>query len=217
MSRDHWLRDKISYENLEELKRHFTVLIQSMDDDVEKEKTEPFTCDSKDRSFTISAIVLYRVKEKLGVEIQYKIYRCDYSEHRSYDIMNLRDADDLVHAIFYCLYDMDLCRECFTLTESKHRLCMECIPQKIRDEYARVHKNQEAPSCCPICLDPVYHSHLSCGHFLHKTCFVMQNSRLWYSKTITNTMNLKCPICRKVIQDEDKNEFFLYHSDHPPS
>jgi hypothetical protein len=127
--------------------------------------------------------------------------------------MNLRDADDLVHAIFYCLYDMDLCRECFTLTESKLRLCMECIPQKIRDEYACVHKNQEPPPCCPICLEPVYHSALSCRHFLHKTCFIKQNSRLWYNEKI---VDIKCPICRKVIQDEDKSNFFMYN-DPPPS
>jgi hypothetical protein len=218
MSRDHWTRGEILYENMEEMKRYFTIQIQASLKE-EKDKTIPFPCDNKDRSFMMYDIVFYHIKNDkeitppiLCIELNYKMYHCDATEYISYDIMGLRDAEDVIQAIFYCLFDMEPCRECYNLTDSKHHLCMQCIPQKIRDEYALVHKQQQGKTCS-ICFEPVYVSSLSCGHFFHKTCFIKQNPYLWYSSRIAKTNTIKCPLCRIAIQPEDEYLFFMYHQD----
>ena len=206
-------------DTIEKLIQHVDTLIQR-----KSEKEEDFLplipvlafrCENVERTFMISNVEITQEsdedeeEQEYGLYLSYHVLHCSYHHSMEHVVRGKKNATEIVHAIFHCLFDYHLCQECFQLTRHPEKLCHECIPYKLRDEYGRQFRGRECSETCTICLEPVYSSRLACGHFFHKTCFVRQNPQQWYSSSDEYSMEIHCPLCRAAITDQDKNTFFL--------
>jgi len=211
-TRSHWLLNKASFENIEEMIVCVGVVMEKL---VESEpSTVRFNCESADRTFLVSSFDILRDEEtEYCILVRYRVYYCDYAYLMETEIMGLKDATDIVHAVFHCVIDMKLCKECFALTSSDHQLCPTCIPNKIREDYIKLHRaeNEDKMSSgskvCTICMEPVCVSRLRCGHFFHRTCLIRLGRSQWYDD---DARTIRCPMCRTIITAEDKYDFFMY-------
>ena len=218
LNTSHWIHDTMSFDNLDGMKSYVDTTLKLMQDDLNNAPRSEsvtrkilFHCESADKTFLITGLNILKETENnnIGITIEYRVYHCDYSYILDYEIHGLRDAEDVVHAIFHCVLDMHLCKECFTLTSSEHQLCNTCIPNRIREEYSRVHRGNTNIDVCTICMETVYTSRIRCGHSFHRTCLIGLCKNRWFDE---NTKPIKCPLCRAEITSEDKYDYFMYSS-----
>lgn len=212
----HWIHDVVAFDNLQAMQSYVDAILRLMENDANNHNASqpeirkiPFHCESADKMFLITGIDVFRDTNTIGVTIKYRVYHCDYSYVLDYEIQGLRDAEDIVHAVFHCALDMHLCKECFALTSSEHQLCGSCMPNRIREEYARIHRGNTNIDICTICMETVYTARIHCGHSFHRTCLIRLCKTQWYDDTIKP---IKCPLCRTEITSEDKFDYFMYSS-----
>lgn len=212
-----WLRDQVIYDDMEGMKKQIERMIEQQRQPAPNTTEElidmGFSCENRDQTFLITDVELSaKSGVKLGIVVTYKVLRCDSTFFMEYSYKNLQGAEDVIHAIFHCVYKMNLCQECFALTDSPHRLCSKCVAHKIREEYGRIFLNMQQGEICAICQEIVYTTRLTCGHFFHKTCMVRLNKSRWFSDYCLQTGAIRCPLCRQKLTEEDAYEFFLLNS-----
>ena len=140
--------------------------------------------------------------------VYYNVFHCASTSSMSLDLKGLKNPKEMIDGIFHVVFDMRLCKECFRLTDDPSQCCQKCMSHKIRNEYALKARNIVIPPTeCAICLDEVYYSRLTCGHYFHKTCFIKQNTSTWFYDD--GSFIMKCPVCRTYISESDKISFFL--------
>lgn len=214
----HWIHETVNFDNMEGMTNYVETTLKLMQDDLNTSTRSesitrkiPFHCESADKTFVVTCLDIFKEAghNTIGITVGYRIYHCDYSYIFDYDIHGLRDAEDVVHAVFHCVLDMHLCKECFMLTSSEHQLCNTCIPNRIREEYSRVHRGNTNIDVCTICMETVYLSRIRCGHSFHRTCLIGLCKNRWFDE---NTKPIKCPLCRAEITSEDKYDYFMYSS-----
>jgi hypothetical protein len=168
-------------------------------------------CINNDETFQTKSITIYQDDHDdtfLGI-VKYRVIKCDNETTISYTIEdeNLSSITMLLHSFFRLLWTSSICNECFGIVIKPEVMCKDCQPMKILYSYGIVHNyitNHSVPTCS-ICFDPVYYSKLKCGHYVHKTCMINMNTSNWFRYED----EYKCPICRTILTEDDKIQFFL--------
>jgi hypothetical protein len=98
------------------------------------------------------------------------------------------------------IWQNTVCKECFQI--SKNGLCDTCNAVKNSWEFGIAMGHAQFFPVCTICFEPVFSSHIECGHYFHKTCI-----QEYYKKAETN--RLQCPNCRVDFTNFDKLKFYI--------
>jgi len=138
--------------------------------------------------------------------LHYRVLRCDSSYFLTHPLKNDDETNGEWKGTLF--FSPILCMECFSIIPSSQTLCPECYCMRIMYHFGIFHQYTSSVPVCSICFDQVFFSRLHCGHYVHKTCFIKMNSSSWYDYDA----EYKCPICRTVINEEDKLDFFLSYS-----
>jgi len=173
------------------------------------EKEFKMVCTNSLNTFTTKSIVVRKEEEENGrfsMSVAYRVHRCDEDMVLLHDLPGeYEHFYEVMEAFFSFLWDSTLCPECFSIIPIISSMCSECYPMRIMHQYGVVHNKTTSIPTCSICLEQVYSSRLCCGHYAHKTCFVLMNPNRWYSYDD----EYKCPICRAPITDQDRRDYFL--------
>lgn len=142
-------------------------------------------------------------------ECTYNVLHCEQSYYLVFRFPNPFTAiQDVMDFFYQVLWDYSPCIECYHLTPKSNPLCVACIPSRIMYLWGKTKNRIASLPLCAICFDPVFHSRLHCGHSMHKMCVNRLNPHSWYDYQL----ELRCPLCREALNDQDKYEYFLYES-----
>lgn len=112
---------------------------------------------------------------------------------------------DMVDSIFDVFWMYKPCPECLRLIRKKADVCRKCTFHKMRQQFGLKKGYITDLNTCPVCQDHVYHTRLQCGHHIHHSCLVHLYA---YRQSIQQSIDMKCPVCRRAISVVDKNRFF---------
>jgi hypothetical protein len=170
------------------------------------EKEYRMVCTNSLDTFITKSILVRKEENNYSATVAYRVRRCDEDTVLSHELPGeYEHFHEVLEAFFSFLWDSTLCPECFSIMPLASSLCTECYPMRIMYQYGVIHNKTTCIPTCSICFEHVYHSKLRCGHYAHKTCFVLMNPNRWYSYDD----EYKCPICRAPINDQDRREYFL--------
>lgn len=156
----------------------------------------------KDNTFQINYIDLrYNdMENKFTFRINYSVLLLQSLKNHSFDYTELEKFDtkkDVIEHIFEILWKNQLCKECFTICRKQ---CIACHVMKCFWQHGIEKKYADSYPICTICLEPVYHSRLACGHYFHPYCICnMVNT--------SDSDELRCPNCRSPFTKRDKARF----------
>jgi len=140
--------------------------------------------------------------------MEYHVLRCDADTTLTHALPDVYTSPaDVFKAFYNLLWTSSLCSECFSIVSVSETLCSQCYPMRIMYQFGVAHDHTASIPVCSICFDQVYFSKLHCGHYVHKTCFIRVNTERWFSSY--ETSELKCPLCRAVVDSQDCYDFFL--------
>lgn len=171
----------------------------------------PFTCEDPHHLFQIFDLEFHyhgMSRDKpFQCVLSYNVFKCHYDSENEHYTHNWATLKECVMEIFHILWTYRPCRECLHLTFwDESQLCKHCLPHKFMKEYGVETGKCAQIDTCAICLDPVYRSHLECGHWYHKSCFIRLHTKEWYESDPKHV--LSCPLCRIPITKQDEHTFF---------
>lgn len=156
----------------------------------------------KNNTFQINYIELryHDLENKYTFRMNYGVLLLQSLTNHSFDYVEVKKFDtkkDVIEHIFEILWTNQLCKECFTICTKK---CTTCHVMKCFWEHGIQRNYCDSFPICTICLEPVYHSQLVCGHYFHPYCICnMVNS--------SDSDDLRCPNCRTLFTKKDKVRF----------
>ena len=164
-------------------------------------------CTDVEHTFMVRDLKLVSQEEDKAWEltVYYNVFH--FSRHEEFTCVLEMPATLRIDAIFDVFWSYKLCPECLTLIKKNDDVCEDCTFHKMRQQYGMRKGFLEEHHTCMICQEQVYHTKLQCGHAIHHTCVLGLNPRRWY--TASDGMDIRCPLCRKMLTDYDKNRFFL--------
>ena len=181
-----------------------------------EEPVEHFVvCTSMDGSFRSRSLRILENGNK--VEMTYYVIHCDPDNHLYTTLYTLPpDTEfsmrDVMDKFFHLLWTHTVCSECYRPVELVENtmtapLCPDCYPVRMFFLWGMLHQKTETIPMCCICLEPVFHSRLRCGHMVHKTCFIRVGNHRWFHQD----NEYHCPMCRTKITRSDQQNYFLYY------
>lgn len=139
------------------------------------------------------------------IVIRYNVIHCYKDAEIESDIEIESSDKNKADKVFELLWKYKPCPECLFLISKTEDVCKTCLFHKMRQQYGILKEYITNIETCMICQENVYDTKLKCGHWIHHTCLIKMNPERWFDETI----ELKCPLCREKLTDEDINRYFL--------
>jgi len=160
---------------------------------------------NKDNTYQINYIEVNEgeITETFTLKINYTPFLIQSMSTNSFDYIETKlfhSKKEVMEHVFEILWTYNLCKECFTIS---NRECSSCNVMKCFWQYGMKKKYCETYPLCTICLEPVYHSQLACGHYFHPYCICKM------VQTTEQSQDIKCPNCRSQLTTRDKSTFFF--------
>ena len=161
--------------------------------------------ESNDKTFILGKLMIK--KKRLGsfnnpsyrITLNYKVKQIQnifsYQLHKDF-----KTIYKIFESVLDIVWQKTVCKECFQISDEG--LCNACTAVKHSWEYGIALGHAQYFPVCTICFEPVFSSHLECGHYFHKSCIVE------YSKK-TERNKLQCPNCRLDFTNFDKLNFYI--------
>lgn len=195
-------------------------------------------CDDFRRSFRVTLVDIETTPSKESnhavqvlVHIHFQIYKCckDFIDvlllgpfllATSPDdgVPQAAGVDAILDEFWSVLWNYRPCSECACqlLRIDGDPLCQQCQIHRQRNEWGIARGFMTDHYTCPVCIEPVYNTRLSCGHFIHRTCFIKMSPVVWFptkeDREATHdiiSQCLRCPLCRTNLSVSDVDVFFL--------
>jgi hypothetical protein len=172
----------------------------------------PFRCLSRNRDFQVEYLEITRRSSETTllpsyrVEVLYNISKGCRGIH-SVDMVHVfttASAAEMVDVLMNIVWSYELCLDCYSIyAPGEEDGCKTCLPQRLMAE-CRTTEGDSWPPSCGICMEPVYRTRLSCGHFIHRGCLRRMNPFDYFDEIIDRIVVLRCPLCRKTLDITDK-------------
>lgn len=161
------------------------------------------TCVDVDDVFKVKSISLSDTENRHATElcVYYLIMALGARGNVLKTTLVIPNDTDVVDAIFDIFWSYRPCPECLRLVLKTADVCEVCKYHKMRQQFGLKRGYITALAMCPICQEPVYHTRLECGHYIHHSCVIGLHAR--------TPVDMKCPVCRQNISTSDKNRFFI--------
>lgn len=172
------------------------------------EKVYTLICNNHLDNFRTKTVTVKLENNTFKGSFQYVVIHCDADASMTFDLPDpFASISEIFAAVYHMLWTTTLCSECYDIVTVPNNLCNQCYPMRVMHHYGIAHNLTLSIPTCPICFEQVFYTKLHCGHYVHKTCFIKMNNDRWY----TYEMELKCPICRALINSQDRYDFFLWY------
>lgn len=163
-------------------------------------------CMNAENTFKINRVCFETGEEEdvIILIIYYNVIHCSRDDMVCEIEFNVKEQKR-TEIVFDLLWNYKLCPECLVLIKKESDVCKTCMFHKIRQQYGIRKGIITEIENCMICQESVYDSKLQCGHWVHQTCLIKLNPGKWYDESL----QLKCPVCRQSLTEQDEERFFI--------
>jgi RNA polymerase subunit RPABC4/transcription elongation factor Spt4 len=166
-------------------------------------------CMNSEDTFKINRVSFETSEEEntIVLVIYYNVIHCSRDDLISEIEIDMKNEENnkRTEMIFELLWNYKPCPECLYLIKKEEDVCKTCLFHKIRQQYGIRKGYITEIETCMICQEPVYNTRIHCGHWVHQTCLIKLNPSRWYDESL----EIKCPICREELNEEDEDRYFI--------